>query len=51
MVQVTVCWGGEFQCTEADVIESFIVNAVCLICVLNKLVDGEGGIVWFYDCV
>ena len=51
MVQVTVCWGGEFQGTEADVIESFIVNAVCFIGVLNKLVDGEGGIVWFYDCV
>ena len=51
MVQVTVCGGGEFQGTEADVVESFIVNAVCFICVLNKLVDGEGGIVWFYNCV
>ena len=45
MVQVTVRGRGQLQCTEADVIERLIVNAVCLICVLNKLVNREGGIV------
>ena len=39
MVQVTIGGGGQLQGTEADVIESFVVNAVGLICVLHKLVD------------
>jgi len=39
MVQVTVCWGGEFQGSEADIVEGLVVNAVGLICVLNKLMD------------
>ena len=39
MVQVTVGGGGQLQGTEADVIESLVVNAVGLICVLNKLVN------------
>ena len=39
MVQVTIGGGGQLQGTEADVVESLVVNAVGLICVLNKLVD------------
>merc|ERR1712038_1063948 len=34
MVKITVGGGGELQGTEADIVESFIVNAVCLVCVL-----------------
>ena len=45
MVQVAVCRGGELQCTEADIVQSFIVNAVGLVGVLNKLMDGQGGVV------
>ena len=51
MVQVTVCWGGQFQGSEADIVESFVVNAVGFVGVLNELMDGEGSVVWFYDCV
>ena len=40
MVQVTVCWSGEFQGSEADVIQSLVINTVGLIGVLNELVDG-----------
>ena len=39
MVQVTVCWGGEFQGSEANIVQSLVINTVGLICVLNKLVD------------
>jgi hypothetical protein len=39
MVQVTVCWGGEFQGSEADIVESLVINAVCLVGVLNELMD------------
>ena len=39
MVQVTVGWGGELQGSEADVVQSLVVNTVGLVGVLNELVD------------
>ena len=39
MVQVTISRGGQLEGTEADVIESLIVNAVGLISVLHKLMN------------
>ena len=39
MVQVTVCGGGQFQGTEADVVEGLVVDAESLVGVLNQLVD------------
>merc|ERR1711994_925197 len=37
MIKITVGGGGELQVTEANIVESFIVNAVGLICVLYQL--------------
>jgi hypothetical protein len=51
MVQVTVGWGGELEGSEADVVQGFVVNAVCLVSVLDQLVHGESGVVWFDDGV
>ena len=51
MVQITVCWGGEFQGSEANVVESLVIDTVSLVGVLNKLVNGQGGVIWFYNCV
>ena len=45
MVQVTVGWGGEFQGSEANVIQSLIIDTVGLVSVLNELVDGQCGVV------
>ena len=45
MVQVTVGWGGEFQGSEADIVESLVVDTVGLVGVLNELVDRQGGVV------
>ena len=39
MVEVTVCGCRQFECTEADVVQSLVVDAVCFVCVLDKLVD------------
>ena len=39
MVQVTVRWGGELQGSEADIVQSLVVDAVGLVGVLNELVD------------
>ena len=47
----TISWCGKFQGTEADVVQSFIVNTVRLICVFYKLVNGEGGVVRLHNCV
>ena len=51
MVKVTVGGGGELEGTEADIVEGLVVNAHNLIGVLNKLMDGEGGVVGFDDGV
>ena len=51
MVQVTIGGVGELQGPEADVIQSFVVNTVGFISVLDKLMYGEGGIVWFNNSV
>ena len=39
MVEVTVCGCGQFQCTEANVIQCLIINAVALVGVFNELMD------------
>jgi hypothetical protein len=49
VVQITVGWGGELQGTEADIIQSLVIDTESLIRVLDKLVDGEGSIVWLND--
>ena len=46
MVQITVGWGGELEGSEADIVKSFVINAHDLIGVLDKLMHGEGGVVW-----
>ena len=51
MVKISVCGGGEFQGPEADVVESLVVNGEGLVGVLNKLMDGEGGVVRLDNCV
>ena len=51
MVEVTVCGRGKLKSTEADVVKCLVVDAIGLISVLYKLVNREGGIVWFHDCI
>ena len=49
MVKITVGWGGELEGSEADIVKGLVINAHDLISVLNKLMDGEGGVVWLND--
>jgi len=51
MVEISVGRGGELEGTEADVVESLVVNAVGLVGVLNELVDGKCSVVGFDDGV
>ncbi len=51
MVQVAIGRSGQFQGTETNVIERLVVNAECLISVFYKLVNRQGSIVRFHDCV
>jgi len=39
MVEVAIGGSGQFECAEADVIESLVVNAVSLVRVLNELMN------------
>ena len=51
MVKITISGGGELEGPEADIVEGLVVNAHNLIGVLNKLMDGEGGVVGLNDGV
>jgi len=51
MVQVSIGGGGQFQSSETDVVEGFVINDHALIGVLDQLMDGEGGVVRFNDGV
>jgi hypothetical protein len=44
-------WCCELQCAEADVVESLVVEDHALVRVLNKLVNGERGVVRLHDSV
>ena len=51
MVEISVGGGGEFKGSEADVIESFVINAVGFVGVLYQLVDGQGSVVGLHHSV
>jgi hypothetical protein len=51
MVQVTVLWCAQLEGSEADVVESFVVNAERLVGVLDQLMNRESGIVRLDDSV
>ena len=51
VVEVTVGGGGQLQGAEADVVQSFVIDAECLVGVLDKLVNGQGGVVGLHHCV
>jgi len=49
MVKITVGWGGELEGSEADIVKGLVINAHNFIGVLDKLMDGEGGVIWLDD--
>ena len=49
VVKITVGGGGEFEGTEANIVEGLVVNAHDIIGVLNELMDGESGVVGLND--
>ena len=51
MVQIAISRGGEFKGAEADIVQGFVINAVCLISVLDQLMNGKCGIVWLKKVV
>merc|ERR1719362_1884374 len=51
MVQISVGWGGELEGSEADIVESLVVNAHDIVSVLDELMDRESGVVWLDDSI
>jgi len=49
VVEIAISWSGQLECTEADVIQSLVVDAERLVRVFNKLVYGQSCIVWLHD--
>ena len=51
MIQVAIRRIRKLKGTEADVVKCLVIDAIGLVSVLYKLVNGEGGVVWFNDCI
>lgn len=51
MVEIAVRGVGNFQSSEADVVECLVVDAVRLVSVLHQLVDWHGGVVRLHNGV
>jgi len=51
MIEVAVGGRGQFECAEADVVQSLVVNTERLVCILNQLVDRQGRVVRLYHRV
>ena len=51
MVQVAISWCGELQGSKADIVQSFIVDAVCFISVFDQLMDRQCSVVRLYNGV
>jgi len=51
MVKITIGWSGKFKSSETDIIKSFIIDNLDFISVFNKLMNGEGSVIWFYDSI
>jgi len=49
MIEITVGGGGEFEGSEADIVEGFVVDDHAFVGVLDQLMDGEGAVVGFND--
>jgi hypothetical protein len=45
VVQITIGGGGELEGAEADIVQSLVINDHHFIGILDKLVDGQGGVV------
>ena len=39
MVEISVCGGGQFEGSEADIVQGFVVDSKGFICVLYELMD------------
>lgn len=50
-IQNHTAWSGELKCTEADIIESFIIEDHAFICIFNKLMDRKSRIIRLNDCI
>ena len=51
MVEISVSGGGELEGSEADIVESFVVNDHALVGVFDQLMDGESSVVGLNDSV
>ena len=51
MIEISISWSGEFKGSETDIVQGLVIDDHAFIGILDQLVDREGGVVWFNDCV
>ena len=49
VVKIAICWCGELERPEADVVKRLVIDTEGLIRVLNELINGKGGVVGLDD--
>ena len=47
MVEITIGGGGQLEGSETDIVEGFVINNLDFISIFDKLMDGEGSVIWF----
>ena len=51
MIKITISWSGKLKSSEADIVESFVINNHDFISILNKLMNRKSSIIRFYNSV
>ena len=51
MIKITISWSGKLKSSEADIVESFVINNHDFISVFNELMDRKSSVIRFYDSV
>ncbi len=49
MIKVGVVWRREFKGSKTDVVQCLVVDTERFVRVLDKLMNGQRGVVWFND--
>lgn len=51
MIQVTISRRCKLECSEANVIQGFIINTKCFICIFDQLMYGQCSVVRLNNCI
>ena len=51
VIEITISWSCEFQCTETNIIERLVIDAKSLIGIFDELMNAQSRVIWLDNCV